>query len=222
MKKRIVQVLFLVLLQAAALFGAAGTLRWTAAWVYFLLYGALIAANAVLLPHRNPELVEERAKLHADAKDWDRWIGWLGLFAGFSTLLLAGLDQRLGLTPSQPIGLSWLGGMMIAFGHALFVWAMVSNRFFSTQVRIQHERGHQVVETGPYHYIRHPGYAGMLLGALGLPLLLGSWWAWPGAALTVLLILMRTYLEDRTLQLELPGYASYARRTTARLIPRLW
>jgi len=99
---------------------------------------------------------------------------------------------------------------------------MLANRFFSGVVRIQNERGHSVVSDGPYRWVRHPGYAGGFIGDLALPLLLGSAWAFIPAALTAGAVVLRTALEDRTLQAELPGYREYAQRTRFRLLPGVW
>jgi protein-S-isoprenylcysteine O-methyltransferase Ste14 len=105
---------------------------------------------------------------------------------------------------------------------AFVTWAMVTNRFFSSIVRIQRDRGHIVCDGGPYRWVRHPGYAGGALAALATPLALGSWWAFVPAVLTILLTAWRTALEDRTLQQELPGYAAYTQRTRYRLLPGVW
>jgi protein-S-isoprenylcysteine O-methyltransferase Ste14 len=109
-----------------------------------------------------------------------------------------------------------------ASGHALLVWSMVANAYFSLIVRIQADRSHQVVSSGPYRFVRHPGYLGSILFFLSTSLLLGSWWALiPGAA-AALLIVIRTALEDRTLHAELPGYADYVERVRYRLLPGIW
>ena len=111
---------------------------------------------------------------------------------------------------------------MVAAGLALSGWAMIVNAYFSTVVRIQRERGHTVCRTGPYRFVRHPGYVGFMLQSLGIPLLLGSWWALlPGfAAIAVMII--RTAFEDRMLQAELPGYQEYVRDVHYRLLPGIW
>ena len=110
----------------------------------------------------------------------------------------------------------------VALGYALFMWAMVSNAYFSEVVRIQEDRGHQVATDGPYRFVRHPGYAGAILSFLGSPLLLGSWWAFIPTALGVGGYILRTALEDKTLQLELGGYREYTERVRYRLIPGVW
>jgi protein-S-isoprenylcysteine O-methyltransferase Ste14 len=107
-------------------------------------------------------------------------------------------------------------------GHALWIWAMVSNRFFSQIVRIQSERGHAVATAGPYRYVRHPAYLGLIFFDLALSILLASWWALLASGACALLLLLRTALEDRTLQAELTGYGDYARQVRYRLIPGIW
>jgi protein-S-isoprenylcysteine O-methyltransferase Ste14 len=113
---------------------------------------------------------------------------------------------------------------MIGFvlGLALFSWAMFSNTFFSSAVRIQQERGHAVCNTGPYRFVRHPGYVGAILQSLVMPLMLNSLWAFIPAGLAVLLMVVRTALEDKTLQEELQGYTEYAHRVRYRLLPGVW
>ena len=122
------------------------------------------------------------------------------------------LSDRWGRKPVLLIGV---------LGYALVVWATASNAFFSQIVRIQTERGHTVAAGGPYHYVRHPTYLGSILYELAVPILFSSWWSMIPSALNALLLTVRTVLEDRTLQAELPGYADYARRTP-RFLPRLW
>jgi protein-S-isoprenylcysteine O-methyltransferase Ste14 len=102
------------------------------------------------------------------------------------------------------------------------VWALVENRFFTSLVRIQTERGHEVCDGGPYRFVRHPGYAGNLLAVLGIPLVLDSLWTFVAAGVALVISLVRTALEDRTLLEKLPGYREYARRVPHRLFPGLW
>ena len=109
-----------------------------------------------------------------------------------------------------------------ALSMALVTWSMASNRFFSSYVRIQKDRGHVVASGGPYRYVRHPGYVGMLGFGLATPLILGSVWALIPAGLTLVVVVVRTALEDRTLQRELEGYQAYAQRVRYRLVPGLW
>ncbi|NIN68361.1 MAG: hypothetical protein GTO63_27370 [Anaerolineae bacterium] len=137
-------------------------------------------------------------------------------------LLIAGLDLRWGWSPPLPLALRLAGLVVVVLGSATASWAMLSNAYFSTGVRIQEERGHRVVSKGPYRYVRHPGYSGFSLSNLGLPLMLGSAWALiPGGLLSSAMII-RTVLEDRTLHEELEGYEAYARKVRYRLIPGIW
>ena len=136
--------------------------------------------------------------------------------------IVAGLDLRFSWSSPKPLAVHLIGMGTVALGYALFMWAMVSNAYFSEVVRIQEDRGHQVATDGPYRFVRHPGYAGAILSFLGSPLLLGSWWAFIPTALGVGGYILRTALEDKTLQLELGGYREYTERVRYRLIPGVW
>jgi protein-S-isoprenylcysteine O-methyltransferase Ste14 len=154
---------------------------------------------------------------------WDRWLmPVVGLYGPLATLVVAGLDQRFQWSPSLPVSLQHMALAGVVLGYALAVWALLVNRFFSAVVRIQRDRGHFVITSGPYRCIRHPGYAGGLIASLMVPLLLTSLWALVPAGLTSIAIILRTLLEDRTLQHDLPGYKEYAQHTRFRLVPRIW
>jgi protein-S-isoprenylcysteine O-methyltransferase Ste14 len=221
--RRLFQVMLVTVMQGTLLFAAAGRLDWLAAWVYLgLNFGSVAVISLVMMRH-NPGLVAERSQVKADAKVWDRLlvkaINILGLG---SMLLIAGLDQRYGWSPSLPLVIQLLGLFLVVAGLGLVSWAMLSNKFFSTVVRIQHEREHVVVSSGPYSYVRHPGYGGLLLFALATPLLLGSLWALIAGVFSAGLIVLRTLLEDKTLMAELEGYEAYALQVRQRLIPGVW
>jgi protein-S-isoprenylcysteine O-methyltransferase Ste14 len=134
----------------------------------------------------------------------------------------AGLDVRYEWSTGFSISAQVAGAIITILGYTLVVWATASNAYFSLIVRIQQERGHTVVTTGPYRFVRHPGYVGSILAYVGTPMLLGSWWALGLGLFTALLMIVRTGLEDRTLQAELPGYTHYAQRTRYRLLPGVW
>jgi protein-S-isoprenylcysteine O-methyltransferase Ste14 len=220
---RAVQVLLLITFQAAVLFLSAGRLDWSWAWVYIGLYLLAALVTGAFLLRYSPETVAERAGAGAGMKDWDKVVGGLFALTYFVILLLvAGLDHRLGWTASLAPGLHLAGAALFALGYALLSWAMISNAYFATVVRIQDDRGHTVCTSGPYRLARHPGYLGAIIQSLSLPLLLGSWWAFLPAGLAVLLLLARTALEDRTLHHELPGYDQYAARVRYCLLPGLW
>ncbi len=220
--KRVIQLVFIVVLQAAILFLSSGKLDWMAGWAYIGLYMLLLLiATAIILP-RDPGLVAERARMGTGAKGWDRILAVFYGIVSFSILLVAGLDIRYGWSP-QPMPLVQLiGAILFILGYGLVIWAMMSNSYFSSYVRIQDDRSHKVASGGPYGIIRHPGYVGMSISALGTPLLLGSNWALVSVLILMCTIVVRTSLEDRTLQKELEGYTAYAGKVKYRLVPHIW
>lgn len=223
--RRMVQILITILIQAAILFGAAGSLHWWQAWSYIGLYLGGIAVNTVFMIRINPETIAERGRgASAEGwKDWDKRIGVaFGIFYFIGILLVAGLDFRFDWTDSLAVGWHIAGMVGFALGGALFSWAMITNAYFSTAVRIQTDRGHQVCTTGPYRFVRHPGYVGVSLQSLVMPLMLGSLWTFVPAVTAVLLLILRTALEDKTLHEELAGYTAYAAQTRYRLLPGIW
>lgn len=221
---RIVTILVVLTLQAAAFFAAAGTLRLPRALLYFGAVALYMLGSLAFMALRLPaaaEIVNQRGKLARDAKSWDKRIGLVTAVLTLLTPVIAGLDvrqhgPRFGAVPFAIALLAALAAM------ALSQWAMLENRFLETGVRIQRERGHTVIDTGPYRLVRHPFYLGMAIQQIALPICLGAPWSLlPTGALLALLVL-RTHLEDRTLRRELPGYTEYARRTRHRLLPHLW
>ena len=210
---------------AALLFLSAGRLDWVWGWALLGVLAAFLAAHPLILIPINPELLAEREKGLRDPrmKAWDRWVSALaaGLFP-IAAMLVAGLDVRFRWTDSFPLSLHLAGLVVSMLGYGLFLWAMASNAYFSEGVRIQGERGHTVATGGPYRYLRHPGYLGSILAMIATPFLLGSFWAAIPAAISAVLYILRTGLEDQTLIEELPGYAAYTRRTRFRLVPGIW
>jgi protein-S-isoprenylcysteine O-methyltransferase Ste14 len=205
------------------LFLAAGRLDWTAGWVYLGMNFLTQALSAIVLLPWRPDMLAERSKVREGTKEWDRFFATaIVVFGTLAVLITAGLDARFGW--SAPIGSGlWGAALALAFGSQMFVlWAMATNPFFATTVRIQGERGHRVVSSGPYQLVRHPGYFGSLIYNLAIPLVLGSWWTFLPALFTIMLLILRTRLEDRTLQAELPGYPAYAAVVRHRLIPGIW
>ena len=205
---------------AAILFLSSGRLDWGMAWVYL----GLVSLSTLILSWLMPaELIEERAGLQAGAKKWDIALAiWMARGGPIVTMTLIGLDERYGWSPPVPPALQLGATPLLVAALALTDWAVLTNKFFSGLVRIQKERGHTVISSGPYHYVRHPGYAGAILYELAVPLMLGALWALFSTALTVSVIVLRTALEDRTLQRELEGYRAYTQRVRYRLFPGLW
>ncbi len=212
---------------AMALFGAilflsAGRFNWAPGWVYLGINAITQVLSALVLIPYQGEMLADRSSVQAGTKGYDRFLAPSVMITGtLAVILTAGLDARFGWS-SIPVSW-WIFGIALAFVSQLFVlWAMASNPFFSTTVRIQEERGHSVVQQGPYQLVRHPGYAGSLIYNLAVPLVLGSWWTFVPALVTILLLVFRTSLEDRTLREELDGYINYSNVTRFRLIPGIW
>jgi len=216
------QISFLFML-AFFLFVPAGTLAWLGGWLQMIAYSAITIFNVSILTTRVPELIAERSKLQSGSKPWDVWLVMLAaLVMPVLTWVIAGLDFRNGWSTPLPLGWMIIGVVLFIVGYMITTWAMLSNNFFSATVRIQSERGHRVATGGPYAYVRHPGYVGAILFQIVSPLMLGSLWAFIPSIISVVLFVVRTYLEDRTLQAELPGYQEYTQRTRYRLLPGVW
>jgi protein-S-isoprenylcysteine O-methyltransferase Ste14 len=221
-RKRHAQIGFLVLLQAVILFISVWKWNWWNAWAYLGEYLAFLAFNAFILLGKHKDLVEERSQIGEGAKTWDKNIGLISGTGGFAILVLAGLDERFGWIGSLPLWVQVSALILLGLSYPLFTWAMVSNRFFSTIVRIQKERGHTVQTGGPYRFIRHPGYASLLVSTITLPFAFGSLWACIPMGLLVVNLFVRTALEDHILQDELDGYKDYAGWVRYRIIPGVW
>ena len=221
-RKRLAQILFLVLLQAIILFVSIGKWSWWNAWAYLGLYLAFLIFNAVILIGKHKEVVEERSRVGEGAKGWDKIIGAVGMIGGFLILILAGLDERFSWPGAIRTEVQITAFILMAITYPIFTWAMVSNKFFSTIVRIAKDRGHTVQTGGPYRFVRHPGYFSLLCSYITIPIALGSLWACISMTLLVVNLFVRTALEDRTLQNELAGYKEYAARVRYRLIPGVW
>lgn len=219
----VAQMLFGLISFGAILFLCAGRLNWVAGWFYLGLNALTQILSAFVLIPRQAEMLADRSALREGTKGFDRYLAPAVMILGTLVVAVtAGLDARFSWSGSFPTGW-WIFGIVVAFASQMFVlWAMASNPFFSTTVRIQEERGHRVVHKGPYNIVRHPGYAGSLVYNLAVPLLLASWWTFIPALLTILLLFIRTSLEDRTLQAELDGYLDYSKSTQYRLIPGIW
>lgn len=198
--------------------------NWWEAWAYALLASVGFIVSRWLAVRHSPDLLEERARSleHTDVKPWDRTLAPLTVLSGVLIPIVAGLSARFGWSTAFGLPARLLALAAMVAGYAFVTWALVENRFFSGVVRIQTERGHQVVSTGPYAWLRHPGYAGALLANLATPILLSAPWAYLACAVASGAVVVRTALEDRTLQEELPGYRDYAGKVRYRLLPGVW
>jgi protein-S-isoprenylcysteine O-methyltransferase Ste14 len=202
-----------------------GDFGWWQAWGYFLLIVVAGLGGRIWAERRHPGLLAERQNMEKvqNAKTWDKVLAPLmALSVSFPLVIVAGLDHRFGWSPLFPLWLIVLGFLLISLGYAFAAWALIENRFFSSVVRIQVDRGHVVCDSGPYRIVRHPGYAGNMLALPGMVLALSSMWTLIPAAVALIIAVIRTVLEDRTLQEELPGYRNYARRVRNRLIPGIY
>jgi protein-S-isoprenylcysteine O-methyltransferase Ste14 len=198
---------------------------WWQGWAYALLFAAAGIGMRRWAERRHPGLMAERAQLSRapGIKSWDKLLSPLmALSLGLPLFVVAGLDHRFGWSPDFPSWLNILGLVLAAAAYGFVGWAFLENRFFSAVVRIQSDRGHVVCDTGPYKMVRHPGYSGSVLSPFAMALALGSVWTLIPAAAAVVIAVVRTALEDRTLQNELPGYRDYAGRVRYRLIPGIY
>lgn len=211
-----------VTVMGIALFWSAGKLNWWPAWALLLVMAAWSLATLIVILRSNPALLAERLGPRKGAKSWDTIImGILGL-TQLARYIVAGLDQRYGWSHSIPFAAQIVALVICVLSYALFVWATASNAYFSQIVRIQTDRDHRVVTGGPYRYVRHPGYLGAILIEFAISILLASWPVFWIGCLSSTLLIVRTALEDRTLQAELPGYTDYAQKVHYRLIPGIW
>ncbi len=200
-------------------------LRWWQAWAFSFLAILVGVAGRAWGERRHPGLLTERSNSEATrgVKPWDKVLAPLmAISISFPLIIVAGLDHRFKWSPIFPPWLNILGLVLIAGGYTFASWALAENRFFYSMVRIQTERGHVVCDTGPYRIVRHPGYTGNIVPLAGIVLCLGSLWAIIPAAVALVIVVIRTALEDQTLQDELPGYREYARRVRYRLVPGIY
>lgn len=201
-----------------------GDWGWWEAWAYAALSFLGFIISRALASRHHPDILAERSRSMAlkDAKSWDKVLAPTMALGSVVPLAIAGLDKLYGWTNPFGFNAKVVALIVVILGYALGSWALIENKFFSGVVRIQTDRGHHVVTTGPYCFVRHPGYAGALWTYLATPILLDSLWALVPTVLLIGVLILRTSLEDRTLQAELPGYKEYAQRTRYRLFPGIW
>ncbi|HEV7277107.1 MAG TPA: isoprenylcysteine carboxylmethyltransferase family protein [Devosiaceae bacterium] len=205
----------------ALLFLPAGTLAWPAGWWFYLFMLAALAVATLVVVRANPGIFETRSGFKPGTKGWDLVLVALLAAALVAVPVVAGLDFRWGWS-DMPLPLLLLGYPLLLAAIALLSWAQAENRFFELGVRIQGDRGHYVVDSGPYARVRHPGYIASVLLAAGGALALASWWALLPAVLVAVILAYRTLREEETLSAELSGYTHYRRRVRYRWIPGLW
>jgi protein-S-isoprenylcysteine O-methyltransferase Ste14 len=216
---RIVNVVIVFLFQGVVLFIASGTLYWNWAWFFIFVQIAVLLINYAILPK---EVIEERGREKKNIKKWDKILIGLSIIPTIGIYFLSGLDYRLSWSPDFHFGIHIVSLAILLLASMLFTWSMVSNKFFSTVVRIQKERGHTLVAEGPYKYVRHPGYLGYILMIITTPVALGSIYALLMSFLVMIIFIIRTAMEDKTLLDELEDYKNYSQKVKYKLIPFVW
>ena len=200
----------------------AGGLDWFRGWVYL---GLLIVGRTIgtrYIERKDPELLRRRGQIGQGTKTWDLVLLTLFGLTYLAIIVVAAFDAQNHWS-KMPVWLWLIGAVLYVFFVVVITWAMAVNTHFEKTVRIQSDRHHRVIESGPYRIVRHPGYLATILGlVLSTPLLLGSWWAFIPSILAMACLILRTVLEDRTLRKELSGYEAYTRKVRYRLLPGLW
>ena len=220
--KRFFSIILLIVIMDGLLFGAAGRLDWFGAWLLTGLYLAFLLIVVVWATRKAPGLMEERSRMAENVKSWDKIITWVYTVFLLGMLVVAGLDAGRFRWSVMPVALQIVGVILLIFAGAVIWWVMSVNYFLSRYARIQDDRGQQVITEGPYRYVRHPMYAMLVPFMFGIAFVLGSWWALVPAGMIGVLYILRTALEDRMLQEELPGYREYAQKVRYRLFPGIW
>jgi protein-S-isoprenylcysteine O-methyltransferase Ste14 len=218
----LVRVILMLAILDGILFGGAGRLNWIPSWVLTGIFLFLSVTVLIWATWNAPGLIAERRKPGPNVKWWDKVI--MGIYGNLLVALLvtAALDGGRYGWSRVPVPVQAIGAVGVILTGALIWWCMKANPFLSSKVRIQEDRGHQVAQGGPYQFVRHPMYVALVVFLDCVALELGSWWALVPGALIMLLFVVRTALEDRTLQEELPGYSEYAERVRFRLLPGVW
>jgi protein-S-isoprenylcysteine O-methyltransferase Ste14 len=203
------------------LFPAAGDVGWGRGWLLVLVF---LASNLIVVPYIwrvNPELLVARSTFRW-AKTWDKILSGPLIVSVLSIPVVAALDDGRFHWSSLPWWISGVSYVVFLIAMGLLTWVGAVNKFAEPAVRIQTERGHKVIENGPYAVVRHPSYALAIPWFASTALCLGSLWALVPAAVAFLLLIVRAHWEDQTLQDELPGYKTYAARVRYKLIPGIW
>jgi protein-S-isoprenylcysteine O-methyltransferase Ste14 len=219
--KALIQLVVTVAVIWVLLFASAGTIDWPRAWWFMVVFVVAILIAVAVLYRMNPEIFAARSRIQPGTKLWD-YI-FITLIIGGMTLILpfAGFDKRFG-GANAPDWVVLLGYVVFVVSFIGQTWPQAINRHFEPGVRIQEDRGQTVIDTGPYAYVRHPGYISGSLLALSIALVLGSWWALLPVAVVIVGLAVRTVFEERTLRAELAGYTEYTQRVKWRWVPGVW
>jgi protein-S-isoprenylcysteine O-methyltransferase Ste14 len=222
-RRLLIQNVIWIVGMGALLFASAGTLHWPAAWVFLGTMAVLGLISGLWLARIDPALLAERMNpmMQGAQPASDKIFMVVFGFAALSWFILIGLERRANVS-DMPVALQTLGLLLLVLSTGFVLWVMRENSFAAPVIKIQTERGHRVISSGPYAWVRHPMYSGTILFFAGMPLLLGSWWGLIMAPLFVVLFGFRARLEERALVAGLPGYADYLTRVRYRLIPGIW
>jgi protein-S-isoprenylcysteine O-methyltransferase Ste14 len=220
-RRLVVFLLALPVYFALFMFLPAGTWAWTKGWLFLGVFLGTLAVVASYLWRVKPEVVVARSGVHEGTKRWDKTLLWFFFPAVYAIVPVAALEGRFHWFP-LPWWACGVGYVLFLAGMGVVTWAEAVNKFFAVTVRIQTDRGHEVIDTGPYAVVRHPGYVAGMLFCMGTALCLASVWALIPAGLASFLLILRTRWEDQTLQAELPGYQEYTQRVRYRLVPGVW
>lgn len=213
----------LIPVQIIVMFIAAGTPSWPAGWVYTAVVYLSALISMSIVGWFNERLVSVKVALPEGQPQWDKFFLRLTLPFMLSIFVVAGLDYRWGWTVRDTLVWKWIGVVGLLFvTRPIATWAMAVNRFWSGAVSVLHDEGHQVCDVGPYRFVRHPAYLGAIFQLLWPPLILGTLWALIPAVIVSIIIVIRTYLEDQFLLVELPGYKAYTQRVKYCLFPWIW
>jgi protein-S-isoprenylcysteine O-methyltransferase Ste14 len=212
----------LMMVLIGILFIPAGRLDWWQAWRFIGAYAIFVVTFLIRGLRKDPGLIKERSQTGKNVKSWDKDILRIYSILLLGMLILAALDAGRFRWVPLSFWAEIIGWLLGGLAGGLIWWTASVNTFLSRQVRIQTERGHRAVTSGPYRWVRHPMFAGLIVFVLCVPLVLGSGLALIPAALIGILMVIRTSLEDKTLQAELPGYKEYVQKVHYRLLPGIW
>jgi len=224
LKLLILQIIGLFLIFAAALFFPAGTIAWPAGWMFLGLFFGFIVAVYVWLFRHNPELLQERLRIGgtSDQQGWDKVLYPLLEVFLFVWMILMSLDVVRFRWSQMPFWLQVVGALVLLCSFYLFFLTFRENSYLSPVVRVQQDRGQSVISTGPYRYVRHPFYSGIVIFVFGTALFLGSWYGLFFGLIPAIVIARRAVLEEHMLRNALPGYAAYMAQVKYRLVPHVW
>ena len=220
--KTTIKVIIGIIVLLLLLFGSAGTIYWIEAWILIIIYFIYVLGSFIWLKKNNPELLKERTSRRNEGKWWDKIILTIYTILLMFMLVICGIDAVRFHWSNLPLILKIIGFIGYIPSVIIIFLTVKENTYLSEVVRIQKDRSQQVVKTGPYKYVRHPMYSGIILMILFTPFALGSFMALIFSGLIIILFIIRTYLEDKTLQNELPGYKEYIKKVRYRLVPGLW